>query len=409
MIFLILLLALIVLCYIYDYRGATRHKWFWYYTIMVCMILIAGLRYRIGGDTYFYILDFKKAHTLGDLSALDFDRSRYAPLWVFFTSLCKTIVPDMAFMMTVQSTIVNVAFFLFIRKHTRHVYLGLILYYCFLYLTLNMEVLREAICVSLFLFSWPYFRDGKWLAYYCFATVAFFVHISAIVLFLLPICCIPGVRWFFSYGRQTLFICAAMVVLSLLVQQYLFKFIQLIAFTDNMMDRAAVYSQNSLGTAGFNLNGAIGTIIRYALYPLVALWFLHRGKKSRRNERIDNDSQRFEMMVLISVYVTLLSTGIFIIQRYTNYFLIFGLIVIANWALSPIKMRGGKKIRIQFFYWIVILLPTLGMQTYMDLFKNFSDSGKFKGYMLYEPYSSILNPFTDANRENFIMFLKRRN
>ena len=405
MIYLIILILIFYGVYRYDYRRNSDGKLLLWIVICLLMIIIAGLRYRLGGDTVQYISFYKNLHGITQLSDSDFTRSRFAPGFIVFASLCKAITDDIALLQTIVATIVNTVLFYFFWKNSKNCFFAILLYYFFLYTIFSMELMREALTVSIFLMAWPFFRDGKWLYWYLFSLLALTIHVSASIMLVLPFICLPFIRELFVLGKRTWFIWLGLIALAFSIYQLFFKYIEFLAITDSMMERSQAYQKNVLGGANFNINGIISYLIQYLLYPVGALYCIQATK---RNEGIKNHGfNKFYAFVLICSYISLLTLFINILGRFNNYFLPFALLIVSDWVFSKIIL-WHKKIKLGFVYWIIIVLPLFAVHARDHYFNDVTKSGSIKFYSLYYPYNSILDPEKDADREKAIKNLRKR-
>lgn len=385
MIYLAIISSFLLLSYVYDYRGRERHRLFWWLLMLAALICLAGFRYQMGGDSARYERYYEESPGLADLRSGDFRHTRFAPLYIIFSSACRSITPEFMLLQFIEAIFVNAIFFRFIWKHSRHVFFCGFLYFFFLYIILNMEVIREAFAVAVFLLSWPFLEKKRWIPYYALCVLAFFFHMSAIALFLVPVIYIPGIRELFVFGKRTLIIIPVLLALSFVVKYFLFDFIRLIAVTESMAERASTYSHNELGGNTLNVMGAVGGMVRYALYPLIALYFLK--KENGGGKRKAKDVPLMERMALAGVYAATLSIGIMILIRYINYFEIFALIVLADWFFTGVWFRG-KLVRLNFFYWMVIAAPLVSAQFYVEYWTTMNRSGTVRIIDKYVPYTS---------------------
>lgn len=422
-----------VCVYVYDYRGKQVFYSFSYWGFFILLVLIAGLRYRIGTDSIIYERTYHEIPTLFQLGNYKFDSTRFEPGYIIFSSIPKTFSPDFVWLQIFQSLCVNAVIFWFILKNTPHRFLCLAIYFVVLYLNLNTQVLREALAVSVFLLAWPFFRDGKWLYYYLLAALASFMHTSGFITLLLPIACLPGVRQLFKVGKRTIFICLIILLAGYLIQLRFTTVFKAIAVTDRMMDRVSTYSNNGMTLGKFNLLGAIGYLIQYCVYPLIALYFFKiadirkdiskklketaekkwQKRKSKGltleeyNEKIEKrDKERWMTMTLIGVYIMVFAMPIYIFTRYSNYFGIFLFATVSTWAFNTVTTKK-KRLRIRFSYWCVILLPFFFFHLY---FYNspINKSGTIKNYNVYYPYNSRFEPQMDQKREEAFRYLEAR-
>ena len=391
--------------YEFDYRSVERGRMFCFLTMLVVFIFLAGFRYRLGQDTVMYVKEYANLHPINLLSSDDFKSTRFAPGFLILTSFFRVFGPDFIVFQVVHSIFVNAVIFWFLYKNSRHLFFSILLFFFYLYFLLLFQQMRESIAVSIFLLAWPAFRDGKWLIWYIASLLAFSFHISAFVMFILPLLYLPGIRQLFVFGIRTWFICAAIMVIAFAIQAVFFKYIELIAFTETMIERVQTYDKNVLGGSLLNINGIVGKFIQYLLYPLVALFFVNKENKNKKND--DEAFRKEQMMTLMSVYIGIFSIFVAIVARYNNYFFIFAILLLSDWIFTKLPIFG-KKLRVQFVYWFIFFLPMFGFQFYNTYYSTINKSGTIRGYMVYYPYSSYFDQTIDKKREEAIRYIIRK-
>ncbi len=395
-----LLLAFLFLSYRYDYRQRHLFRSFSFYAMYVVLVLVAGFRYRMGVDSLYYEWEYiYQVPTLGDMSWKYITESRYQPLYVLFEIICKTISKEFMFFQLVHAAIVNGIIFWFFRKFTRHTFFALFLYMLLLFLPFNMEVMRESVAVAFFLLGWPAFRRGNWFVYYIFAFLSFGFHISAIVTMLVPIFWIKGIRNIFIFGQRTVFLCAGLLVLSFGLYKVFFEVIQVLSINETVTERANTYSENELGSSMLNIKGMIGYLLKFAVYPLLALYFMQKGRvvKKIKNKRERTAMVKEEYMTMWNIYMALVTLAIAIFHRYNNYFAPFAFLIVADWVYTPLKL-GRKKLKLNFIGWVLFFSPLLFIHIY-SFYVSVNQRPNLKQYMIYAPYKSRLNPELDKDRE----------
>lgn len=403
MIFIVIAIMLLVLAFIYDYRSARNGRIFWYVAMLILMILAAGLRYKMGADSIRYEDYYESSPTLSHLRKVDFT-DRYAPFFVILMATCRSLTSEFVLVQFVVSIIVNCIFFRFIWRHTNHVFFAAFLYFVFLYFLLNMQVLREALASCVFLLAWPYFVKGKWLKYYAMCVVAFMFHLSAIVLFLVPVVTLPGVRWLFKFGPRTVAISLIVLAGSFAIQYFLFDFIRMIAITESMTERADTYSEGEMGGNMLNIFGTLCVVIKQMIYPLAAMYFLKACRKMLGGESDESrERERFEAMAILSIYFAMLSVGVMVFSRFSNYFSIFALLIISRWAFSYIKDRR-RMLRLKFLYWIILLTPLVSIEIMNGFFSDYNATGTLKRYDQYFPYSNQLDKELTSKKKKVINY-----
>ena len=94
MIYLLVFILLLIPVVKYDWMAKTGGENTWFYFNLVVLILLAGLRYRVGGDTLMYMSVFDECPTLDELKYFDFDTAQYNPLWYIFNAISKSVYND---------------------------------------------------------------------------------------------------------------------------------------------------------------------------------------------------------------------------------------------------------------------------------------------------------------------------
>lgn len=400
--FYIILLMFVALGYCYDYKKITLMRGFWLVIMWLAVVCIAAFRYRLGVDSVMYEHEYPEMPTLSQLGDYKFGDSRYQFLYIVFTSIARTISSDFTCFQIMHALYVNTIIFWFFNKYTRHTFTGLSLYFLMLYVPFNMEVLRESLAICTFLLAWPMFKQGKWLWYYVICFVAYGFHLSALLTFILPIFWIPWLRHFFVLGKRTILICALLFAIGFTIQSQFFDILNALSFSDNFADRTQAYKNDELGGAALNLNGVIGYLFRFALYPLLAIYSLKKVHKKRGFK--DEGLAKEEYMSMWNIYMTFMTLLITIFHRYNNYLAPFTFLMIADWAFSPVVIRR-KLTHFKYYLWVILFAPLFFMQIYSSYYGSLNRSGTLKQGMLYSPYKSRFNPEEDKNREKAFRYI----
>lgn len=401
--FYIVLLMFVALSYCYDYKKFTSLKGFWLVVMWITTVCIAAFRYRMGVDSVMYEYEYPEMPTLSQLWDYKFSDSRYQLLYIIFTAISRSLSDDFFCFQILHALYVNTIIFWFYSKYTKHTFFALSLYFLMLYIPFNMEVLRESLAVSTFLLAWPMFKNGRWLWYYVICLIALGFHLSAILTFVFPLFRLPGLRQFFVFGKRTIIICFLLFSIGFFIQDRFFDILQGLSMTDNFKERAAAYKGDELGGAALNINGIIGYLMKFACYPLIALYFLKKKRKSdSKDGKVALDKE--EYMSMWNVYTTCITLLITIFHRYNNYLAPFTILVIADWAFSSITI--GKVVwKYKYYMWVVIFIPLYFIHIYTGFYSALNKSGTLTQGMIYSPYKSRLNPEEDKNREKTYRYI----
>lgn len=403
MIYIIILILILIGIYRYDYREIRIGNLAYWILVCTILILIAGLRYRLGTDTIVYMRHYENLHPITKLTAGDLQNSRFAPGYIILTSAFKALSPDFVYYQFFHALVFNTVVFYFIYKNSRNKFFGLLIYFIYLYFIMSFQQMREALAVAIFLLAWPAFRDGKWIWWYISALFAVTFHVSASIMFILPIICLPGIRQMFVFGKRTIFVCLGIMFLAITIHAMFFKYIELLALSESITERAEAYDKSELGSSTFNIVGATVFLFQYILYPILALIFTRTRNKKKSLNRFNKEKG----FVLMSIYVSIFTIYIAIIGRFNNYFFFFTIVFLSSWVFQTLKVNG-KRYRLKFIAWMILFVPMFTVAIYNTYYISVNKSGNLKIYMFYYPYNSVLDEGRDANREKAMSIMMRR-
>lgn len=360
----------------------TRGESVWYYLCLVVLILLSGLRYRVGGDTMTYMALFEEIPSLSEYKNFDFFEAAYQPLWYLLNMLSKSINESFTCFQLIHATILNVSFFHFFRKYCPNYYFSAILLYFLTYFCyFNMEVLRESLCISLLLWAVPSLLQKKWLTYYSFCIVGVFVHYSSMIMLVIPLLFLllkrPNTR------LQLIILVSVFIIVSLInVVNIMLKLLPISQQFVELLNRY-IETQRTIG-------GIISQLLYYI--PVFGLIYLHES-----NEK----EIKFPLLPIILGFVVIntmaMNLGAF--ERLINYFKPFILIYLVHVAYSIISSK--KIIEYQKTYCVLFVVLVVfcfnSVRYYTKDMSDYYPNSKF--YNIYTPYHSVFNPVIDERRE----------
>lgn len=121
----------------YDINRHNRTKKIAWYFLFCYVILLVGLRYRVGSDTLVYIWGYDRLPSWGELNWSEIWSYEFQPLYVLLCAIAKSISPDFTVLQILHAFIINSCIFYFIRKNTQYPFTGLFLYF-FLYFFISI-------------------------------------------------------------------------------------------------------------------------------------------------------------------------------------------------------------------------------------------------------------------------------
>lgn len=379
MIYLFVLILLILFTLHYDFNGIKPDislKIF----LWIVFVLLAGLRYRVGGDTLGYMDYFTGIPVLSDLTAEFFKKDEYQPLWVLFCSVCKTISKDFTFFQIVHAIIINSVVFRFINKNTTHFFGGILFYFIFYYLYFNMEILRESLAISVFLLSLDAFLSKKWLKYYFIIIFAFLFHLSAVVLFFLPF-----FRKVLNFRSYVILIVTILVVLLFFRDPVLSLILEI--FSNERIQRVTL---NYLRFK-FNINGIIFTGFTKVILPLFIYYI---------SEEIAGYRSRYKPLLYLYVIFSLISIFLTPFYRFSNYIIPIFYIFIMDLIFVLYKHKFFYRLRYLSVSLLFLLLFSLQIRFMTRDMSHLVDGTRY--YRIWIPYHSVITKKTDEKREMLI-------
>ena len=188
MIYLLVFILLLIPVVKYDWLAKSGGENAWFLLNLVVLILLAGLRYRVGGDTLMYMSMYDEWPALDELKYFDFEEAEYQPLWYVFVAICKSISGEFVFFQLVHATVVLSAFFYSFRKYCpRYYFTAILIFYIGYYFYFSMEVMREVLCIAMMLLATTWLINKKWILYYAVCVFACYIHYSALIMFFFPL------------------------------------------------------------------------------------------------------------------------------------------------------------------------------------------------------------------------------
>lgn len=374
MIYFIVLFVLLMFAFNYDVLNNSIGKKRAYFILCLILIMLAGFRYRVGGDTLNYMLAHNFMTDLLNINLFDqIDGVRAEIGWRFLSSLAKLFGEDFYWLQFIQSTIANVAVFIFFKRYSENYFSAILLYYISFYLYLNFEILRESIAISIFLvFGIKHLLDKRFIAYYITVAVMMLFHTSAVFLFLLPL-----LIKFSSNNYNYLFICTITYLLGVFLSPFFYSFLKLggLSFFSNKFDTYLEYSFTTYGK-----------IMAYFLYVLIPL-LVHKYAK-----RYDN---KFSIFLVVCAILGSLTSLFTILFRFVNYFT--PILILEITLLFTIILRNKRdRLRLQhsfFFLAFVFLFTNAKIITVVNQEKD------IKWYSRWYPYYTIFENKEDPDRE----------
>lgn len=390
MIYILLFLFLLIPVIRYDILAMKGGEKIWYVSSMILLVAVAGLRYRVGGDTLVYMAEFSMYPTLDELRYFDFETARFNPLWYVFAAIPRSIDDSFTCFQIIHALIVNVTFFHFFRKYCPRYYFSAILvwfvgYWCYF----SMEILREVLCICLLLWATDALLEKKLLRYYLVCVVALFIHFSSVVMLFMPL--LPLVfrrpNWIFQ-----VILLAGVVAITLVV-----NIPALIAGMFSLGDQMETVITNYFDADIKNIVGKLYEIVKY-LPVLGIIWLRQRNPME--------DEYDFVPYISFMVVFYGLSSYLGVAGRFLNYFAPFFIVTLVN-TLYDFLLEASWRIK-QFSTVVSLAVVFVLSFNYMRYYLR-DDSDTYPdthAYNIFVPYHSVINPQVDNKRESYVENLR---
>lgn len=375
MIYLFLLLLLIIGVVKYDGKvDYNKENSRYLYFVGIVMVLIVGLRYKIGGDTISYYYGYESWPDLAHLTKSFIQDSRYNILFCLFWSACKSLSKEFWVYQVISAILVNGTIIWFFKKHTKRVFLALLLFSIYRYLFYNTEIIRASLSVVSFLLVFDSLLERKWVKYYVYVAIAIGFHSEAIVLLLYPIALL------LSKLRMSIrnLLIVVLVPYVLLVATDLLPFVNSIFMSiEALSDVMAGYYQNL--RVGLNMNAYILSFVSIA--PVVLSMYINR----------DNENQRYNGFLVLYVFFAVQSLKYTVFMGRSMDFLFPIEILSIVSAYEYVKDTCNFK---------VLKIATLSIALFVcsNTFVYIKNHD-YPDWKKYYPYSSVLSPEENPERE----------
>lgn len=355
-------------------------------------VLMAGLRYRIGGDTFNYMYDFYyRIPELSNLTLTYFEESSMEPLFVLFNSIIKTLFGKFYVFLLCHALFVNSLIFIYIKKHSPYPFLCVLFYFVWIYTFYNFETLRASMAIAICLFANDYAFDRKWIKAVLLYAVAALFHTSSLLLL------VSFLFVFLRLNYLSYAVLALSFIVGAIIQESFSEYLLLFGGDDVYTDKLSGYvndEKNFNTTMG--IGGILITKIPYIFYVVASAYFYNKVQSRK------SSLKRLEPFVIMGLVFVIMSIYMSIMYRYIHFYVIYFAIYFSYLFVEIIKMDILKSKLVSLGFAAFIFAPLFNIviiHGYFDTLKESTNTRKYYPYQKYYPYASILDMETDDDRE----------
>jgi len=370
MIYLVIIAIILYGVFAFDLSNRRNEQLF--KLILVIMTLLSAFSYMMGTDIYNYMTAFEYDYRISGIKVNFFEYDRIQPGWALLNIVCYNFFHSFTALKIIHATILNVGFYIFVKKTNAPRFVFLLLYFCLMYYQLDYNILRESLAIGFFLMAIPCLAEKKWVKYYIFAFLAYMFHSAAIVIFILPL------LTFIKYKNKNILGVFCLIVLALpfvfavtSLSDVINQFSVMMGDAGDISEYASIYLD---GNEGGDRSPIIITI--RLLFILVPLYYVYiRGLYINRI---------YITLTLIYAVLFAMSTQVGIIHRLCQFFMSVYYVY-----LSIFIVDFARRIFPQFKYIVVAALLVINLYPMREQFM-YTKSGYRKSVYFY-PYTSIFN------------------
>lgn len=379
MIYLLIISLLLFLIYIYDIEQCKQKKNTFFFIVLLLLIFTAGLSYRVGIDLIRYSEDYIPYPNIFELDGDYFATSREDPLWIIFTATFRTFTENYMWLHLVHAAFVNIMILGFIRKHSPYVFTTILIYFLTFYIFFNFETVRESLAVAIYLMSYKYLVQKKWIKYYLIAIVCFLAHSSAIFVFIIPFLLMVSRA---NIGKLLLGIFILFFALGRYINEVILESMQSLLLNERIAYKLTVY----LGRE--EVAFSIGIFLKNVFFPAVV--FLVNSLIIRKPTNFSNYTKMFLVLGCISMFIP-------VVDRLLNYLFVYYIINMAEAIFGIVTHLKEKSFKFLTTCCIVFFCAIAPLSWHFTIDNRISEYN----YHRYFPYNSQFLKQTNEIRERF--------
>lgn len=381
MIYLIIIILLILFSFHYDVCGKTKNRVFWYRLMMIVLILVAGFRWRLGGDTsraidaFYYNTPYLWNLTIDDFS---FGGS---PLIKLLNSLILSLGGRFYVFQLLESAFVNILLFNYIKKHSQYIFTCVFFYFVAEYLYMNMEILRAAFCIVLCLYANDYMLEKKWIKSFLIILISILFHPQALLVVITPL------FLFLRINRLGVVMLIISYIVGYIIQ---IKIGDLVALLSGLESDPIGSKMTSYGVSKYaEEQSFVGKMLNY--YPLLFYSFLSAlyVKYKDTTEKLS----KIQPFFMLGLMFLLLQLNVPIFYRASEMYKIYIILYITQMVVDMIQRHNRSILSLSLIKVSLFITPLVFSLAFGTLILS-------KGRIRYLPYTTIFNREIINKRES---------
>lgn len=369
-VYIFLFIATAVFTAEFDFHEGNRiHKKVCYIILCALFIMLAGFRYKVGGDTIRYMDEYSSIIPLNHLKFKDLFGQQYMPLCYLLFSICKYINKSFYCLQFIHAAILNIILFRFVYRNTKYCFSAILVYLLWSYLEFNTEIIRESLAVCMVLLGYEYLKRGKWYVYLVFCFISLGFHVSGIISFIVPL--LLRIKFNKTAVIFTILTTNLLYFLYLSAPQLLVYLDILGADSSQMLAR---YYQEDYDVQNWHAQALF--FVKWILFLGIFYYYARRYKYP--------NIKNIEGLLLVVICLAFMSRYSYAFYRFINYLMPFVWIIVgtgyASTQFTPIGHNINK----------LLLVLSISAFSILCIYSDNIITGK-EDLLKYFPYTSYFN------------------
>lgn len=358
-IYLLCLFAIFVIGSLFNINKIKKRKiiFILFSGILLCWISMFRTE-SIGIDTMQYYNAFK---TIAWLNPSQFSLLRYEYGFIYLCKTLSLISLNPQILIITTSLFINISILRFIYKNSDNIFLSVIFYILLNFFFAYMNIMRQALAISILLWGYEYLKRYKIFSYIIFVIIAMQFHSSAILTLVLI---------FFKkikFNRKYLSVVFIFSLVAFFYGRQLFLFIS--SFSPRLYEYVG---------SEYDVVNYFGALLNSLLFFFLFIFGVIIIKNENKEVFIDKKNKDNILVGIMGLtcVLSILIMKVSIFNRFIPYFSIFVIIWLSN-CLEKIRNYRNKIILtsiilvILFIYWIIIMIfrpEWYGVTPYKSIF-----------------------------------------
>ena len=322
MLYFVVLFLLMVLIFRYDITGIKVGRDTWYVIVLIILVLIAGLRWRLGEDTTVYLNQFYYViPRIKDISSEDLNIGS-KPLWLLLNSAVLSTGGRFWMVQLIHATVINVLLFAYFKKHCQFIFTCVFFYFIWSYFNQNMQEMKASFSVVLCLYGNDYLLEKKRIKGLSLYLLGCLFHFSTLLILVTPL-----VLWL-KFNKTGIWIIIISYFMGFVLKDNFDNFLMMLDFDEDIMYKAEHWAEGM--DKEWTIFYYLVNVAPYVIYAIISLRIL-------KLKHLDDKFLKLEPFVILGIITFMIEINVRMFYRYTHFYLPYFIILFSTVICSSIR------------------------------------------------------------------------